>query len=106
MAFAQIEDLKGSTEVLIFSDVYDRHQGMIAPYTVVILEGAISKRGGTPKIIANSLERVENLREKFQASHNIQIKMKTNEWTQDTQEKIGGLIAENKGGNAHQQYRQ
>lgn len=97
MAFAQIEDLKGSTEVLIFSDVYDRHQGMIAPDTVVLLEGAISKRDGTPKIIANSLERVENLREKFQASLNIQIKLKTDELSHDTLEKMAGLFAENKG---------
>lgn len=97
MAFVQIEDLNGSTEVLIFSDVYDRHQGMIAPDTVVLLEGVISKRDGTPKIIANSLERVENLREKFQSKLNVRIKLKTDELTNEVLEQMAGLFAENKG---------
>ena len=97
MAFAQIEDLKGSTEVLIFSDVYDRHQGMIAPDTVVLLEGVISKRDGSPKIIANSLERVENQREKFQSKLNIRIKLKTDEVTNEMLEQMAGLFADNKG---------
>src|SRR5690625_5774566 len=70
---------------------------MIATYNVLHIEGPITKRNGTPKIIANSLERVENLREKFQASLNIQIKLKTDELTHDTLEKMAGLFAENKG---------
>src|SRR5699024_3358436 len=84
-------------EVLIFSDVYDRHQGMIAPDTVVLLEGVISKRDGTPKIIANTLERVENLREKFQSKLNIRVKLKTDELTEEMLQQMAGLFADNKG---------
>jgi DNA polymerase III subunit alpha len=51
MAFAQIEDLHGSTEVLIFSEAYDRHQGLIAPDTVVMLEGSISKGMSRQKLL-------------------------------------------------------
>jgi DNA polymerase III subunit alpha len=74
MAFVQIEDLKGSTEALIFSDVYDRHQGLIAPDTVVLIEGSISRKDNSPKIIANSMERVQNLREKFQGKLELKLK--------------------------------
>src|SRR5690625_7692068 len=77
--------------------MYDYEREIIAQFTVFLLEVDISKRDGSPKIIANSLERVENLREKFQASLNIQIKLKTDELSHDTLEKMAGLFAENKG---------
>jgi DNA polymerase III subunit alpha len=97
MAFAQIEDLHGTTEVLIFSEVYDRHQGLIAPDTVVMLEGSISKRDDPPKIIANSMERVENLREKFQAQLQLKLRFKTEEMSKDDFHQIATLFSIHKG---------
>ena len=97
MAFAQIEDLNGSAEVLIFSEVYDRHQGLIAPDTVVMLEGAISKRDEPPKIIANSMERVENLREKFQSQLQLKLKLKTSELSREDLHQMATLFSIHKG---------
>ncbi len=97
MAFAQIEDLDGSTEVLIFSEVYDRHQGLIAPDTVVMLEGNLSKRDEPPKIMASSMERVENLREKFQAQLQLNIVLKTAEISEDDLSEMATLFSIHKG---------
>ncbi|PKD43149.1 DNA polymerase III subunit alpha [Rhodohalobacter barkolensis] len=97
MAFAQIEDLEGSTEVLIFSEVYDRHQGLIAPDTVLMLEGNLSKRDEPPKIIASSMERVENLREKFQAQLQLNIDLKTAEVSEDDLADMATLFSVHKG---------
>ena len=97
MAFAQIEDLYGSTEILIFSEVYDRHQGMIAPDTVVLLEGKVSKRKGELSIIANSMDRVENLREKHQAKLQLTLLLQTGKLSGDDLKQLADLLSEHKG---------
>jgi len=97
MAFAQSEDLEGSTEILIFSEVYDRHQGLIAPDTVLMLEGNLSKRDEPPKIMASSMERVENLREKFQAQLQLNIDLKTAEVSEDDLTEMATLFSIHKG---------
>jgi len=97
MAFAQIEDLNGSTEILIFSEVYDRHQGMIAPDTVVLLEGKVSNRKGELSIIANSMDRVENLREKHQAKLQLTLLLQTGKLNGDDLKQVADLLSEHKG---------
>ena len=97
MAFVQVEDLQGSIEVLVFSEVYDRHQGLIAPDTVLLIEGTISQRDTPPKIIANSLERVENLREKFQNQLQLNIKLDTSEVSEEDLQEMATLFGSNSG---------
>ncbi len=97
MAFVQLEDLKGSTEALIFSDVYDRHQGMIAPDTILMIDGSISKKDGAPKIIANSMERVESLREKFQSQLELSIRLQTGDLSKDDLHQMATLFSLHKG---------
>ncbi len=97
MAFVQIEDLKGNIETLIFNDVFDRHQGLIATDTIVLLEGALSKKDGSPKIIANSLDRVENLREKYQKHLELKIKLKTGEISKQDLNQVASLFGIHKG---------
>ncbi|MDZ7719684.1 MAG: DNA polymerase III subunit alpha [Balneolaceae bacterium] len=97
MAFIQVEDLHGSVEVLVFSEVYDRHQGLIAPDTVLLIEGTISLRDSQPKIIANSLERIENLREKFQSQLQLNIKLDTSEISEDDLHEMATLFDSNTG---------
>lgn len=97
MAFAQIEDLSGSTEVLIFSEVFDRHQGLIVPDTVVLLEGSVSHRDEPPKIIASTMERVENLREKFQSQLQLKIQLQTADLSRDDLHQMATLFSIHKG---------
>jgi len=97
MCFIQVEDLKGSIEVLIFSEVYDRHQGLIAPDTIVMLDGTLSKREEPPKIIASSLERVQNLREKYQKQLELLLTLNTSELSRDDLNQMASLFSLNKG---------
>ena len=97
MAFVQLEDLRGSIEALIFSDVYDRHQGMIEPDTILLMDGSISKKDGAPKILANSMERVESLREKFQAQLELSIRLQTSEISGEDLQQMATLFSTHKG---------
>jgi len=97
MAFIQVEDLRGTVEALVFSDVYDRHQGLIAPDTIILLEGTISKRDEPPKIIANSMERVQNLREKFQAQLMLILKLSTDSLSKEDLNQMATLMSIHKG---------
>ena len=97
MAFVQIEDLEGHCELLVFSEVYDRHQGLIAPDTVLLVDGNLSKRDDQPKIIANKLERVENLREKFQTKLQLSVQLNTDEISKEDLVEMAGLFGKHGG---------
>ncbi|REL24677.1 DNA polymerase III subunit alpha [Rhodohalobacter sp. SW132] len=97
MAFVQIEDLQGAMEVLVFSDVFDRHQGLLTPDTIVLLDGTLSLRGGQPKIMANTLERVQNLREKFQNQLMLKLRLETSLLTKDDLNEMATLMSIHKG---------
>ena len=52
MAFVQLEDLRGATEALVFPRVYEKHQALLEPETLVVLRGRLSVREEeAPKII-------------------------------------------------------
>ena len=52
MAFVQLEDMYGATEVLVFPKVYDRVGGMLVPDAAVLLAGRLSVREEeTPKLL-------------------------------------------------------
>ena len=50
MAFAQLEDYRGSIELIIFSDVYDARRSLIANDKVVGVLGKIDTTRGDPKV--------------------------------------------------------
>ncbi len=50
MAFAQIEDYRGSIELIIFSDIYDARRSLIANDNVVGILGKIDTTRGDPKV--------------------------------------------------------
>ncbi|HUI70485.1 MAG TPA: DNA polymerase III subunit alpha [Spirochaetia bacterium] len=50
MAFAQLEDRRGSIELIIFSDIYDTRRALIANDKVVGVLGKIDTTRGDPKV--------------------------------------------------------
>ena len=44
MAFVQLEDLYGVTEVLVFPKTYERVSAMLVPETAVLMQGRLSVR--------------------------------------------------------------
>ena len=61
MAFVQLEDMVGTTEVLVFPKVYERSGALLQPDAAVVMSGRLSVREEeTPKLL---LERVAPLKD-------------------------------------------
>ncbi len=57
MAFVDLEDLYGVTEVVVFPNVYERCQANIDEDKVVVIRGRLDcKEGETPKLLAESVD--------------------------------------------------
>jgi len=80
MAFATIEDFKGSTEVIIFSDCFEKGKDFITLDNMVMVTGRVSTREGeAPKVIAGDLFPLDNLCERFNCRLVIKIDAETTE---------------------------
>jgi len=96
-AFVQIEDFYGALEVIAFNDCYDRYLGMIQEDARVVIEGKLDTRSGQPKILADSFERIESLREKFADKIQLKVDLKTDELSEDDLQQMAKLFGEHKG---------
>lgn len=96
-AFLSVEDLQGGIEVITFNEVYDRSLGMIQEDTIVMIEGHIDRRDAQPKIIAKSLERVENLREKCQDQLQLTLALDTASISREELNQMATLFSLHKG---------
>jgi DNA polymerase-3 subunit alpha len=96
-AFLQVEDLNSSSEVIAFSKTFDQYANLLQTDNVLYIDGVVDKRGGEPKVIANSFERVENLREKYQEQLNIRIDLKTSDIDKNDLKRVETLFSLNKG---------
>ncbi|WP_027363263.1 DNA polymerase III subunit alpha [Desulfotruncus alcoholivorax] len=56
MAFAVLEDLTGSVELVIFPRVYQQHISLLKADNPVLVKGNVNQNGDEVKIIVNSLE--------------------------------------------------
>ncbi len=54
MAFAQIEDLQGTLEVVVFPRVWEQTRELWQPERILILRGKVSLRGREPSLIVDS----------------------------------------------------
>jgi DNA polymerase-3 subunit alpha len=55
MAFITLEDLSGTGEVVLFSDVYARSRDLLVPDTPIIVEGTINRRNDETSIVASAV---------------------------------------------------
>jgi len=60
MAFATVEDLHGSVELIIFSDCYQKRRAKLQHDAIVVISGKVSVKGqGDVKVIADEIYTVE-----------------------------------------------
>jgi DNA polymerase-3 subunit alpha len=64
MAFAQLEDLRGTVELVLFSDIYEKLRERLVGDSVVAVRGRIDNSRGEPKLIVESLLDPVELKEK------------------------------------------
>lgn len=53
MAFATLEDLQGSVELVIFPKVWEKQGSLVQPEAVLLTEGKIDSASGDPKILVD-----------------------------------------------------
>jgi DNA polymerase-3 subunit alpha len=64
MAFAQLEDFRGTVELVLFSDVYEKTRERLVGDNVAVVRGRIDKSRGEPKLLVESLLDPDELKEK------------------------------------------
>ena len=64
MAFAQLEDFRGTVELVLFSDVYEKTRERLVGDNVVVVRGRIDTSRGEPKLMVESLADPDELKEK------------------------------------------
>ncbi len=96
-AFLQVEGMEGSMEVIAFNDVYDRYLGMLQVDTLVVIDGTTDSKSGQPKIIANSFERIESMREKYQDQLELRLEIDTSSVDEEELERMAALFGEHRG---------
>ena len=66
MAFATLEDFSGQTELIIFSDCFERSKDDLVADRMVLVSGRVSTREGErPKVIGSEVMPLEKLTERF-----------------------------------------
>jgi DNA polymerase-3 subunit alpha len=96
-AFFTIEDEQGAIECIAFSDAFDKFMNLIHPDTLVFIEGNTDTKGGQPKVIVRTMERIENLRDRNAAKIRIRIQVKTDDLAADDIKAAAELFLANKG---------
>jgi len=98
MAFSSLEDFSGSTELICFSDCYEKHKETIAAGKMALAVGRVSTREGqAPKILASEVIPLEKVMERF----DCQLVIKVNQEFADPQKVASALkILDEEGGSA------
>ncbi|MFQ5607847.1 MAG: OB-fold nucleic acid binding domain-containing protein, partial [Candidatus Zixiibacteriota bacterium] len=74
MAFATLEDFTGATELVCFSDCYEKCRSVISVSRLALVIGRISTREGeAPKILAEELAPLEEIIERFDCQVVIKV---------------------------------
>ena len=97
-AFFSIEDEQGTIECIAFSEAFDKHMNLIQPDTLVFVDGATDAKGGQPKVIVRSMDRVENLRERNAGKIRLRIHLKTADMTPEEITSTAQVLDRHKGG--------
>ncbi|MCD6167266.1 DNA polymerase III subunit alpha [bacterium] len=96
MAFVKLEDFSGSCEVLVFSDAYEKNQGLIKIDSMVMLIGQVSTRENeNAKIICREILPLTEARERF--AKNVCVNLNFEDINDEMLGKIKKLVQKNKG---------
>lgn len=97
IAFLMVEDLHSSLEVAVFSKEFDKFAPLIEVDNVVYITGKYAKRERGNSLIVNNMERIENLREKFQDKLRLKLNIQTEQITSNDLTQMETLFELNKG---------
>jgi DNA polymerase-3 subunit alpha len=96
-AFLTMEDEVGSIEVIAFSNTFDKFMNLLVTDNIVVVDGVTDSRSGSVKIIANSFDRIENLREKNADKIRLHINLRTESLVKEDFDAISELFSVHRG---------
>ncbi len=98
MAFADMEDLYGNVEIVVFPNVYERSSALVQEDSLVVVKGSINfKEGEVPKLLANEIRDLKQAsREAKMASH-APVKIRIPDSLENGLERIRDILIEHKG---------
>ena len=73
MAIVKLEDLNGIIEVLVFPSAFQRVGGLIRDDAIIFVKGRISLREQEPKLIADDIVPLEEVKKKYTRAISINI---------------------------------
>jgi len=74
MAFAMVEDFKGTVELIVFSDCYEKGKAFLSEDNIIMLSGRVSTRENeAPKIVVSDLFPLDSLAERFKCQLVIRV---------------------------------
>ncbi len=97
ISILSVEDLYSSLDVAVFSKEYDKYAPLLEVDNVVYITGKFTKSERGDRVSVISVERIENLRERFQDRLRLRIDIKTEGLTVDDVTKMETLFQLNKG---------
>jgi DNA polymerase III subunit alpha len=96
MAILVLEDLAGSYEVLVFPQTYARCRDLLEEDKAIVVKGRVSRRDEKPKIIAEEISLLENVKAKDPTA--MQVRVQGNGTMKDNLEKLRDLCVKAPGG--------
>ncbi|MBI4041290.1 MAG: DNA polymerase III subunit alpha [Deltaproteobacteria bacterium] len=95
MAFAIVEDLQGSVDVVIFSDLYKKVFDRVHSEEPILVTGTVETVEDHSKIIAQQIDFISEI-QKRKTSH-VHIELASHELNQDTLESLKMVLGKHKG---------
>ncbi len=97
MAFVTIEDLTGTSEMIIFSDAYMRYQDLLTEDSLVFVYGKTSSKGDNDdnKILCDDIVPLEKVWDR--CAKNIYLSLKSEATTNKYIQKIKGILSNSHG---------
>ncbi len=96
MAFLTVEDLYGSTEIIVFDSCYNRSSNILIEDNIVLVEGRLSIREDDDiKIVANTIVDFSNIEEAKQQQQEVKKRILTldiREISEEQKSKLRGAI--------------
>lgn len=97
IAFLLVEDMYSSMELAVFSKQFDQFSALLEVDSVIYVSGRFMKRERGDSVIVNSIERVENLREKYQDNLQLNLQIDTSIIDEASLDEMHRLFSEHKG---------
>ncbi|MEA1967767.1 MAG: DNA polymerase III subunit alpha [Thermodesulfobacteriota bacterium] len=92
MAFASLEDMQASVEVVVFPNIYENTHQIIADEAPVILEGEVQKRENSVKLLAEKIIPMDQAKQEWTASIIMNMDLSKQLSSDNTLDKLKTII--------------